>query len=894
MTLDWESVDRRSRSGDQPGVARLLLAVGEPERLAFAKAVEAGIKGTDPDVRWRSHVDPAPGYALAVIGTAPTAARAATMLLRRGLRDSWQRIQFERLTQIADARQLDWLGELGERLCARLPTRDVWDGADWAFAARILEAGKAQPPVTEGVVRGWLARLIRPRGKRLPPLSMRMRDDPYLDLLLPGVFEIDGMGADIYNATWGEASAPPRSGIRFHEAVAALVAEGRLERKTILAAIADRLARGDKPTALRPFVLLHDELAPTVDEIAAHALDYARLLAEGPGPIATVAQRCLRSLDDTGRLDLDTLLEASLPALLRKEKTLVKAQITWLEKAAGREPERAVEVFETIAAAFGHPALDIQERALTVIIRHLPALPADAVARLADASAALAGDLPARAATVFGTAVVAETVPELPPFAGPAAMPAPITTAAELAEEIAVLVHEESGVRWEQVLAALVALHADGRRDELAAVLTPLLERYPGELGEHSWNVGEPLACLGVAIRVATGLPRDHDTHRQLYGAVRTAWQEGRRGGSGSELSSAPDGVLALRVAEIAVHLNGSMMPMLVATPTHVNGSLDPEVLSDRLSRAEGEGWQPWPFDLEQALLRLPRNGVPAEVVAGAGALTSPAGRQFAQWLAGGGLPDPVSELFVQVPASNGHGFVWGLDLPRRMAATLRPSRDGGLRLERQLLTLDPPKHPEWAPQRFGRQPGVLSMVLPHHREVAAAWAIGELAALADQDQRDNGRLLPLLTECSGPVGPALTYGLAYTFGAKQESDRAAAVDAFLVLAAGTNPFAHAVGAALADLAADGSVKLNRALPALTDAHRSGASAAIWELLTAALPPLLAAGHRAVPDMLELATQVAVAIGARSAIPGLAEAAARPGSSRLVQEAKRLHSALAS
>ncbi|MEU8658470.1 DUF7824 domain-containing protein, partial [Actinoplanes philippinensis] len=786
MSLEWGTVDRRARSGDQPGVARLILEATEAERLAFAKAVEAGIKGTDPEVYWRARVDPAPGYALAVIGTAPTAARAATMLLRRGLRDSWQQIQFGRITQIADARQLDWLGELGERLCARLPTRDVWDGGDWAFAARILDAGDTPPPVTEGVVRGWLARLIRPRGERMPPLTTRLRDDPYLDLLLPAVFEIDGMGADIYNATWGEGSALPKSGIRFHDAVAALVAEGRLERKTILAAIADRLARGDKPTALRPFVLLHDELAPTVDEIAAHALDYARLLAEGPGAIATVAQRCLRALDDTGRLDLDTLLETSLPVLLRKEKTLVKAQISWLEKVAGREPERAGEVFETIAAAFGHPALDIQERALALVIRHLPELPADVVARLAGASAVLAGDLPARAAAVFGTTVVTEAAPEPPPYAGPAAMPAPITTAAQLAEEIAVLVHEESGVRWEQVLAALVSLHADGRRDELAAMLPPVLERYPGDLGEYSWNTGAALACLGAAITAATGLPRGHDTYQRLYGAVRTARQEGRRGGIGSDLSAGPDGVLALRVAEIAVHLNGSMMPMLVATPTHVNGSLDPAVLLDRLSRAEAEGWQPWPFDLEQALLRLPRATAPAEVSARAAALTSPAGRQFAQWLAGGGLPDPVSGLLVQVPETNGHGYVWGLDLPRRMAATLRPSRDGGLRLERQLLTLDPPKHPEWAPDEFKQQPGVLTMVLPHHREVAAAWAIGELAALADQDQRGSGRLLPLLAECTGPVGPAFAYGLAYTFGAKQESDRAAPVDPILKLAAAT------------------------------------------------------------------------------------------------------------
>jgi hypothetical protein len=899
MTLDWAAVDRRARSGDQPGVARLLLEATEAERLAFARPFESALRSVDPDDYWQTEVNPAPGYALAVIGVAPSAARAAAMLLRRGLRDAWQQVQFDRLLQIAEARQLDWLGDLGLRLAARLPTRDVWEGGEWAFTALLLRAGATPPPVTEGVVRGWLARLTRPRGRRMPPLTARMRDDPHLDLLLPAVFEIDGIGADIVNATWGADSGRPGSAIRFHQAVAGLVAEGRLERKPVLAATVDRLARGDRPNALRPFVLLHDELAPTADEIAAHALDYARLLAEAQGPVAAVAQRCLRTLDDTGRLDVDTLLETSSTALLRKEKTLVKTQLSWLERVARREPERAGDVLGVMAAAFGHPALNVQERALTLIARHLPGLAPDTVGRLAEASAALAGDLPARAAALFGTTVHAEAAPELLAPAGPAPMPPPVTTAAELAEEIAVLVHDRTGVRWERVLAALVVLHTDGGPEPLAAALSPLLDRYRGDLLANPWNEGTALACLGAAITMAIGPAGHDDMHRRLHDMVRIAWQEGRRGGGRSRLSPRPDGVLALRVAEIAVHLNGSMMPMLVATPTCVNGSIDPAVLLDRLSRAEAEGWQPWSFDLEQALLRLPRTAVDAGVKAGAAALTSPAGRQFAQWLASGGLPDPLSETVVQ--RSSPHepgGHDWDQPVKRRVVGRLRPARNGGLRLERQLLTLDPPARIQYMPDDLTGAEGAVAMVLPHHREVAAAWALGEVAALADQDQRGAGRLLPLLAECAGPPGPALTTAIAYAFCAKQEADRAAAVDAFLTLAASRDPFAGAVGAALGDLCADGTAKANRAVPALADAFRAGAAAAVWELLTAALPPLLRAGHRVVPDLLGLATQVAVRLGARAEIsglaeiPGLAEAAARPGSSRLGQEARRLRSTL--
>ncbi|GAA0458011.1 hypothetical protein Aca07nite_70730 [Actinoplanes capillaceus] len=916
MRLDWEMLDRRARCGDHAGVARLLLHASEADRLAFGKAVEAGIKGADPNVWWRSDTNPAPGYALAVIGTAPTAAKAATLLMRRELRAMWRMIPVDWFLAVASARELDWLGDLGARLSRRLPTRNNWDNGEWAFTTSVMRAGGAEPPVTEGIVHGWLLSLLRPygdRGQKRPPLNVRMREDPYLDLLLPAVFEMDGLGADVTHSSWGEPEGPPSPAHHFPAAVVSLVAEGRLERKDILTSVVDRLVRGDKPNALRPFVLLHDELAPTVDEIAGHALDYARMLAEGAGPVAALSQRALRTLDDAGRLDLETLLDTSATALLRKEKTLVKAQISGLEKVARREPGRAGEVFETIAVAFGHPALDIQERALTVIGKQVPRLGPELLARLADAAQVLTGDLPARAAELFGVAapVAGSTgVPSLPPPAGPAPMPPPVATAAELAEEVVALLHEQSGVRWERVLAALVTLHARDGRGALATALRPVMERYPAWFSESRWNSGSPFVCLATAIRMVIDAPRHDSTHQRLHSAVRVAWQEGRRGGVNSKLSDRPEGVLALRAAEVAVHLNGSMMPMLVATPTRVNGSLDPAVLLERLSRAEAEGWQPWPFDLEQALLRLPRTPVPAEVTAGAGALTSAAGRQFAQWLASGGLPDPVSEPFTQFGDRTANGsYTWDAPVARRLAARLRPSRDGGLRLERQLLTLEPLKYPVYLPDDFKGAEEVLAMVLPHHREVAAAWALGEVASTADQDQKGPGRLLPLLADGTGPIGRALVTALAYTFGAKHEPDRAAAVDAFLTLAAAEGPtvtategptptagssatFAGSVGAVLGDLCSDGTVKLSRVVPGLTDAHRAGASAAVWELLTAALPELLAAKPRSLPDLLELATQVAVTIGARGEIPGLAAEAARPGSSRLAQEAKRLRSLL--
>jgi hypothetical protein len=317
-----------------------------------------------------------------------------------------------------------------------------------------------------------------------------------------------------------------------------------------------------------------------------------------------------------------------------------------------------------------------------------------------------------------------------------------------------------------------------------------------------------------------------------------------------------------------------------------VTGSIDAETLLQRLLRAEAEGWQPLPIDTEQALLRLPRR-VDEGVTACAATLTSPAGRRFAAWLETGGLPDPVSTRVEQRADPRDS---WS-PVDRRVQVNLRPARTDGLLLERQLLTLVRRTTTSYYFADLVHD-DVVAMVLPHHREVTAAWSLTTLAGLADQDGRGGATLLPLLAECSGPIGPAMSLALAYVLGARHESDRVAAVDAFLTLAAGPEPFAAAVGADLGDLCADGTVKLSRVVPALGDAHRAGASTAVWDLLVAAIPPLLVTAPRGLPSLLELATLVAGAVGAKDEIPELTKKALLGGSSRLLTEARRLHHVL--
>jgi hypothetical protein len=96
-----------------------------------------------------------------------------------------------------------------------------------------------------------------------------------------------------------------------------------------------------------------------------------------------------------------------------------------------------------------------------------------------------------------------------------------------------------------------------------------------------------------------------------------------------------PADILTLRLAELAARIADPTPIKLVSTPTDADGWIDPEALVARVAAAESAGWQPWPLDFDQALLRLPDDPGPATSRA-AHHLISPAGRRLAGWLRGG------------------------------------------------------------------------------------------------------------------------------------------------------------------------------------------------------------------------------------------------------------------
>jgi hypothetical protein len=211
-------------------------------------------------------------------------------------------------------------------------------------------------------------------------------------------------------------------------------------------------------------------------------------------------------------------------------------------------------------------------------------------------------------------------------------------------------------------------------------------------------------------------------------------------------------------------------------------------------------------------------------------------------------------------------------------------------------LLCELPRPERWERWQLGGWERCWPALLPSHRDVVAAQL---LPWLADPfgGGRGGGQVLPMLAETDGPAGPGLTLALAYGLGARDLVDRAAAVDALLVLAGRHQLEGPALGVELAALASLGLLQVGRVVPGLRDAARAGATAEVWAIASAAIPglvpPAVPRPPRGVPDLLALAAEVAGAIGGGPAIPELTAISGRGGSSQLVTQSRRLQRLLA-
>ncbi|MEU6539994.1 DUF6493 family protein [Streptomyces sp. NPDC047000] len=825
--------------------------------------------------------------ALHVAGTAcrTGAAAVATWIAANDMR--WSSAPPAAILRLLADRPADWLADVTDRLARRPPATEV----PYELMAGLVRLSGCPVPTTEAYVTGWVEHTGRTwqRGS----LDERLRTDAYRAPLVAALFETDDIGSRLERSAGGEQDTWPG-------ALARLTAEGALDRKAMVDGCLARLLRGGTPADARVFLLLLRLLDPTPEERREHTADWLALAADAVSPVAGHAQSVLAALTLDGGLSARQLAEMSGAVLFRPEKKLVRAQLVLLGKALARDRTAADELLPGVAQAFGHTDPDIQERALTLVERHLTSA-GDAGTRdeLSAMAEQLIPELRARAAGLLGTrAAGAGAEPEpyeenLPPFTGPVRLAAAPATPEETAEEVsAALASAPSVAEFERTLDGLVR-HAYHDRDALVRALRPVLARcWWNDDGARAQDSVERVfdPTRGWLFTASSGLELllvtlyDRIRTRTLHAAVHhgTACRDCGH----AALTRAFDA----RLWEVAYLLRTRPVPFLLSVPTWSTGLLEPDELVDRLDTYRRLGARAGEADFAQALLRV-RRGDRASAQAAAGraaALGTPEGARLARWLTAGvrALRTTRRTHPPRILVEFGELTELQEDFPAAFRPLGRPT--GVLGNFRYCFHGGPGAQRHWP------------ALLPERRELVAGRLLPGLSELAVGNGRGDGAYLPLLAESDGEAGEAMHLGLAYGLCARHPEDRLAAVDALLTLAARGQLDPVRLGTDLRQLVQAGAAKPLRLAESARTAAATGACATVWEVLRHVLPALLAgpsaagaAPARGLGDLLGVAAECVERSGAGGEVRYLTETADRRGSSQLLTQARRLRAALA-
>ncbi|MFC8096790.1 DUF6493 family protein [Streptomyces sp. NPDC057301] len=626
--------------------------------------------------------------------------------------------------------------------------------------------------------------------------------------------------------------------------------------------------------------------------------DVVRCTTDVPGPKAIAVLACVQSFVDAGRLTGRQIADCAREVLFRPERSVVNSMITFLGRILRSDPGQAVTLVPLLSDAFGHSSADVQEKAFQLAAKYADRLDGNARAGLAEAAEQLVPALRARARESFGGGPGDEPVPpyeeSLPTVVDPERLESPASDLAEAVEDMAVLSRARvlDPAQWERVLDEVVRFaHRD--RAAFTEAVTPLLKGC-------NWDPVTDFTYRQLPLLVAAALTVADDPNRPEKGVVdallalnddldghKYRWRCGVR---------VFDQVLHVRLSELTRRfLDHDIPPFLLATPTWTDGAIAPGELVERLATYQTLGARPGTADFEQALLRVRHDSTAAD--AADAALGTPEAGRLARWLRDGGLTPPGTTRCAYAPEDPSLIVGYRSPLPYRLREALADAMgrlDGFSEPFRQLASAYVDQRDD--DDRTGSAAIPLWLtVLPAHREIVTARTLNAFTQGAELNVPSAARVLPQLVDTPSPAGASIHLALAYGLGAALPQERVAASDTLLALAARGTLDTARLGHDIADLVTHGTLKVARLAESLTLAAQAGAHLTVGAVLAVTLPPLLpepgATAPAGLAKLLTLAAECAEETRSLPPVDGIAELAARKGTSLQLKAARRLHTA---
>ena len=993
MSLYPREVEAAVRRNDAAGVAGLLRGATEAERKACAKALKplfdgprppydnlvavelppqeigwirlarAGRTGeVPPDVvaRWQAaraehtriereyeawlEVCRGLAFSLAVLGLAGSAKAVSRMgdFSFGSWAETEAQAELEAVAGVLNDRRPGWLADFvnGDL------TAEYYTGVDpWPLARKLVRLGAIQRPdvaqYTTLMPRAMWRTEPLPgpeyRWRQVTTPAQALLDDPgLLDEEIWRLFTVPDAAKALaeFEAESGEWIEGPVQ--TWSQALVQLSEQGYLDRDRLIDACLDAFTMDFAPNRVAWYALMHRRLDPSPDEMAARAGKYLTLLGVTAKPGVTLGQQVTARLYDAGLLDAGRLLEASRPALLFPQKSVVTAQLKLVGTIMKRDAAAGPQAAAVAAVAFGHERQDVQEAALTLLRRHgvpagaplaemrllaaalAPSLAAEAAALgLGSDDSAAPGDdlagaetriaaLPAGAAGRLRPALDAARRGDIagPAAAGPSAgdrLADPVTDPDELVHLLVVLMEDaRDAVSVERAMAGAVRLSGlpPGQRRHIAA---PLLKRaealidadYYGPFGggritadvariAHAWGTGQ---IYGEDHR-----EYDWSSSRHLF-AVDA---------SGSPVTMA--GIFSARAWEATKVIAAGQGGLLLAEPEFGRGAISQDRLLERVAWHAGQRKDgrppPGRYDLQAAVLRLAPQ-------ADAGLWSGWAGLDRLAALSARASHRLVNSALSFQPVLGrprgrplrGYGD-WEDQLLARISGPVPVATRCA---SWQLLTAlaDPLRDharlygPRWDNRHYDASVAAWPLICPWQPDLAATHLLRAISDGLRPRPSPASTAIACLAHPGHPLGPVGHLALVVGLASGEADTRVAAASLWSQACADGRLDPDLAAAALSAVARSEAVKLNR----IADALRHAAHAALpaWRIVQTvygAAEALSGAPSAPAPTGAHQLVELAASLGAEVGVPAVpaafADMARRRGSSRLAVNAKRL------